>query len=83
MIEVASFGIACYLPHGGTENPLISPLFASKDQLKGFPPVLIITAEHDILCDEALTFARHLAEAGTAVTAKTILGARHGFLPRS
>lgn len=82
MIEVASFGIACYLPHGGTENPLISPLFASKDQLKGFPPVLIITAEHDILCDEALTFARHLAEAGTAVTAKTILGARHGFLPR-
>lgn len=36
MIEVASFGIACYLPHGGTENPLISPLLHQKTSSKAF-----------------------------------------------
>lgn len=60
-------------------NPLISPCYASLDQLRGFPPTLVITAGLDSLAPEAEAFKDKLIEAGVEVTFKRFEGARHGF----
>jgi acetyl esterase len=61
------------------KNPLISPAFASIEQLKSFPPTLIITASRDSLCQEAEDFRDKLIQAGVAVTHKRFEGSLHGF----
>ncbi|MCL2443142.1 MAG: alpha/beta hydrolase [Treponema sp.] len=71
---------ACYCYNKEeTKNPLISPIYASKDQLKGFPPTLIITAGKDLLCSEAELFRDKLKEAGIDVTHKRFESSKHGF----
>jgi acetyl esterase len=61
------------------KNPLISPLYATLDQLKAFPPTLVITASEDSLAIEAEAFKDKLIEAGVPVTFKRFEGARHAF----
>ena len=61
------------------KNPLISPVFADKDQLKTFPPALILTAGKDSLCAEAELFRDKLKEAGVDVTHKCFETSPHGF----
>ena len=71
---------ACYcIDKEERKNPLISPIFSSKEQLKKFPPTLIITAGKDILCPEAEVFKDNLIEAGVDVTHKRFNKAEHGF----
>lgn len=60
-------------------NILASPLRASKEQLKGFPPTLIQTAELDVLRDEGEAFGRKLDEAGVPVTVTRYNGVIHDF----
>jgi acetyl esterase/lipase len=60
------------------KNPLISPVYATVDQVKAFPATLVITASGDILCDEAERFKDKLIEAGVDVTFKRF-DAKHGF----
>ena len=70
---------ACYcIDKEKRKNPLISPVYSSKEQLKNFPPTLIITAGKDMLCPEAELFRDKLAEAGVDVTHKRF-NAEHGF----
>ncbi|OPY29540.1 MAG: acetyl esterase [Methanocella sp. PtaU1.Bin125] len=61
-------------------QPLASPLLATVDQLKGFPPTLVVTGELDILRDEGEAFARRLAEAGVETVAVRFIGAIHDFM---
>ncbi|MDR0503537.1 MAG: alpha/beta hydrolase [Treponema sp.] len=61
------------------KNPLISPVFAEKDQLKTFPPALIITAGKDSLCAEAEMFRDKLIEAGVETKHKRFESSPHGF----
>ena len=57
-----------------------SPLRASKEQLKGLPPALIITAEADVLRDEGEAYANKLQEAGVAIMAVRFHFTIHDFV---
>ena len=61
------------------KNPLISPCYATADQIKSFPPTLVITASQDSLAPETEAFKDRLIEAGVPVTFKRFEGAPHGF----
>ncbi len=59
-------------------DPLVSPLRAR--ELKGLPPALIMTAEYDVLRDEAEIYGKRLAAAGVKVWIKRYQGVTHGFV---
>ncbi|MBN1629667.1 MAG: alpha/beta hydrolase [Thermoleophilia bacterium] len=61
------------------KNPLISPYYATVEQVRSFPPTLVITAGQDSLAAEAEAFAQKLRDAGVEVTGRRFEGARHGF----
>jgi acetyl esterase len=62
------------------KDPTVSPLQASKEQLSGLPPALIINGENDVLCDEGEAYALKLLEAGVRVTAVRYHGTIHDFV---
>jgi len=69
----------CYLnDKDGRKNSLISPVYADAEQLKSFPPTLVITASRDSLCEEGEKFKDMLVSAGVEVTHRRF-EAMHGF----
>ena len=62
------------------QDPLISPLQASNEQLQGLPPTLLITDENDVLRDEGEAYAHKLMEAGVPVASVRYLGTIHDFM---
>jgi acetyl esterase len=75
------YGWDLYAPDPKTrDNPYVSPLRASLDQLRGLPPALVITAENDPLRDEGEAYARKLKEAGVDVAAVRYNGTIHDFV---
>ena len=70
---------ACYFNNkDARKNPLISPEYATIDDVRSFPPTLVITAHSDSLCGEGERFRDKLMDAGVAVTHKRF-NAVHGF----
>jgi acetyl esterase/lipase len=70
-----------YAPDNATrKEPTASPLQASIDQLRGLPPVLLITEEFDVLRDEGEAYAHKLMQAGVSATATRYLGTIHDFM---
>ena len=75
------YGWDLYAPDAKTrDNPYVSPLRASIEQLTGLPPALVITAENDPLRDEGEAYARKLKEAGVSVDAVRYNGTIHDFV---
>ncbi len=62
------------------QDPLVSPLQASIEQLQGLPPTLVITDENDVLLDEGEAYAHKLMEAGVPVASVRYLGTIHDFM---
>ena len=59
-----------------------SPMYAADEELALLPPVLMITAGHDTLGEEAERLVYRMLEAGVTVLAKRVLEAEHGFIVR-
>jgi acetyl esterase/lipase len=58
----------------------VAPLRATTEELAGLPPATIITAEADVVRDEAETYASRLRAAGVPVTGVRYLGTIHDFM---
>jgi acetyl esterase len=75
------YGWDGYVPDKQTRNnPYVSPLRASTEQLRNLPPALVITAENDPLRDEGEAYARKMKEAGVSVAAVRYDGTIHDFV---
>ena len=76
--EKMAFYWNCYCPRPADRlNPMVAPLRAD---LKGLPPVLLHTAELDVLASENHAMAAKLREAGVEVESRLFPGTAHGFL---
>ncbi len=64
------------------KDPSVSPVFASVDQLRGFPPALIVEAGLCPFVDANRRFGSLLEEAGTPVRYARYPESRHGFTVR-
>jgi acetyl esterase/lipase len=79
--DFMKYGWDLYAPDAKTrDNPYVSPLRASNEELKGLPPALVITAENDPLRDEGEAYARKLKAAGVDVAAVRYNGMIHDFV---
>lgn len=70
-------GYEMYLADTDRQHPEASPLW--RNDFNGLPPVHIITAEYDPLCDEGEMLYQYLAEQEVKCTAQRWLGVIHGF----
>ena len=67
-----------YLPETSCRTePDASPL--RTENLRGLPPAVILTAEHDVLRDEGEAYAARLQEAGVPTDLQRHAGQMHGF----
>ncbi|MBN1005622.1 alpha/beta hydrolase [Amphritea pacifica] len=78
--ELATLFNSCYMPEGtNLRDPLLSPVCAALDDLAGHPPALVITAENDVLREEADRYADMLRRAGVPVRHVVFPGVDHAF----
>ena len=59
------------------KNPLAWPGFATEEDVKGFPPVVISVNECDPLRDEGINFYRLLLRAGVPARCRQVMGTVH------
>jgi len=78
--ELANLFNSCYMPKGiNTRDPLLSPVYSELAALSGHPPALVITAEQDVLREEADKYAQMLRQAGVKVRHEVFPGVDHAF----
>lgn len=70
-------GFEAYFPQTELMHPEVSPLW--RDDFLGLPPVHILTAEYDPLCDDGEVLFARMTEQGVNCSAQRYLGVIHGF----
>lgn len=65
---------------GAERNPAVSVALASDSALQALPPVLIISAGHDVLFDQTADFARRLEKLGRPLSYHVFPTATHLFV---
>jgi acetyl esterase/lipase len=66
-----------YAPGADRDDPLLSPVRATAEELEGIPPTRILTGEFDPLKGEGAIFAEQLREAGVEVELVEVPGLIH------
>ena len=66
--EAIRFAAENYADVSKNDNPLVSPLQATKEMLNGFPPVFIQCGENEIFLESAKKFKLNLISAGVECT---------------
>jgi acetyl esterase len=69
-----SYGIEAF----DAKDPLAWPAFATVEDVKGLPPVVISVNECDPLRDEGIAFYRLLLQAGQPARCRQVMGTIHG-----
>jgi acetyl esterase/lipase len=69
-----AYGIEAF----NAKDPLAWPGFATVDDVKGLPPVVISVNECDPLRDEGIGFYRLLLQAGQPARCRQVMGTIHG-----
>jgi monoterpene epsilon-lactone hydrolase len=59
-VEMLSTAVRFYVKEEEIKNPLVSPLFASKEQVSKLPPMLLHVGENEVLLDDSVRFIKHL-----------------------
>ena len=62
------------------DNPLMSPLYATDEQLRGLPPIRIAASELDPLVDDSVGLVRRLKRLSHDVEMQVVPDMPHGFL---
>lgn len=75
--ETLLTGYDAYLENTPRQHPEASPLW--RDDFAGLPPVHIVTAEFDPLCDEGEALFARLTQQDVPCTCQRWLGVIHGF----
>jgi acetyl esterase len=70
--------VSLYAPQHPATDPYVSPLHAR--DLSGLAPALVITAEVDVLHDDAIAYVERLVEAGVPTVHRDFAGVPHGFV---
>ena len=79
----AAFMDVCLVAYLNGHDPmdsLVSPAFASDEQLRRLSPVHILGADRDVLRDQGVRFARRLDVLGQPVRAEVLPGSTHLFV---
>lgn len=69
-----------YVGQNDPKDPLISPVYATAQDLAPLPPMSILPVVGDALYDEALAFAGNARAAGVTCEVHPIEGAYHGYV---
>lgn len=69
-----------YTDADSARTPYVSPVRATEKMLKGFPPLLMITAGQDALHNEGEEFAFNVMTAGNLVIIKKFEHSEHSFM---
>lgn len=79
----AAFMDACnaaYVGRRDYRDPIISPIYATDEQLQRLPPVHILGADRDVLRDQGCRFAQRLKALGHPVRYELPVGTTHLFV---
>eukprot|EP00128_Syssomonas_multiformis_P017428 Colp12_sorted_trinity150504_noHs@21971 len=63
-----------------SEDPMMSPLLLSQDEMLQMPPMLVVACGLDPLLDDSIMFARRMRRAGRPVELRVYQHLPHGFL---
>lgn len=77
--QMAKMFNSCYIEESDAKNPLVSPIYAHKEDITGLPPTMLILAGHDSLYDEGVKYKEIMIDSGVNVECYEYPNSKHGF----